>query len=435
MAGREYPWHVQVLVPNVRLDIARGGGSGLHVLGQALFSMVRGDSARIPQELIDVGFHPDSTQWYVEGWRDMTGFTAFTNHPPVASMSLTPGTGIDPVAVRVDASRSRDDDGIIKSYRFDFNDGVVFTQTSPICMHTFHAGQWYVTVTVTDDQGDQSSVGMPIMIWAPGTQPNLARNPSFEVDSKGWNSYAGSLLQRVDGAGHDGAIGLQITGPPVINGSFGVNDSPDMVRWTLSPGIRYRYTAWVRSASSHGLAKLRVTEYLIASGAKLGLATSAPVTLSPDWQQLTVDYTTTSANSTLDFQVRDFPITGSEVFFTDDITIRNVSGPGAGTGMAAWYNGQDDPVTLEPRLSPSPMHGSGTLRFMTSTPGTLRVEVLDLAGRRVRSLVDDRNAPAGLYELPILRVGDDGQRLGAGVYFYRVIAREGVKSGRFVMLQ
>jgi hypothetical protein len=207
-----------------------------------------------------------------------------------------------------------------------------------------------------------------------------------------------------------------------------------MVRWTLGPGIRYRYTAWVRSPSSHGLAKLRVTEYLIAGGVKLGMATSAPVTLSPDWQQLTVDYVTTSANTTLDFQVRDFPIVPSEVLITDDITIRNVTSPGAGTGMAAWYDGED-PVSMQPRLVPSPIHTTGTLSFMTSQPGVLRVEILDLAGRRVRRVMDERDAPAGLYELPIGPLTDDGRRLGAGVYFYRIEMGEGVHTGRFVRLQ
>jgi hypothetical protein len=214
-----------------------------------------------------------------------------------------------------------------------------------------------------------------------------------------------------------------------------VNDSPDIVRWTLSPGIHYRYTAWVRSPSSHGQAKLRVTEYLISTGARLGLVTSAPVTLSPDWQQLTVDYTTTSANSTLDFQVRDFPQAPGEMFVTDDIAVRNVTSDGAGTGMAERHDFDDsEQIALAPSLSPSPIHDSGTLRFMTSETGPLRVELLDLAGRRVRNVYDEREAPAGVYELPIGRVGQDGIRLSAGVYFWRVAAREGVKSGRFVLL-
>jgi hypothetical protein len=160
------------------------------------------------------------------------------------------------------------------------------------------------------------------------------------------------------------------------------------------------------------------------------------VKLSPTWQRLYVDYTTTAANSTIDFQVRDFPLVPSEVFVTDDIGVRNITSVGAGSGMAMGMEDVDGAggVAFEPRLTPMPMRNSGTLRFATSQSGALRVELLDLSGRRMRLLKDDADAPAGAYELPIGRVGEDGVRLSAGVYFWRVAARDGVKSGRFVML-
>ena len=366
--------------------------------------------------------------------RTITLYVNPPNRPPVGSLAVNPATSIEPAMVRLNASASRDGDGRIVSYRFDFGDGTSFTQATPEIDHVYSAGYWRAQVTVTDDDGAQGVGGADVQVAPIGSVPNLARNPSFEFDTRYWNSYAGSLLERVTGAGHDGNFGLQISGPPVINGSFGINDSPDMVRWTLGPGLRYRYTAWVRSVSSHGLAKLRVTEYLIAGGIKLGMATSNPVALSPDWQQLTVEYTTTSANSTLDFQVRDFPIVPSEVFITDDIAIRNVTAVGAGTGMATWYQG-DDLVAMDARLVPMPMHGNGTLSFMTSQSGALRVEILDLAGRRVRRVMDDREAPAGLYEFPITRAGDDGSHLGAGVYFWRIDSREGVDVQHFGDIQ
>jgi len=153
-----------------------------------------------------------------------------------------------------------------------------------------------------------------------------------------------------------------------------------------------------------------------------------------------VEYVTTAANSTLDFQVRDFgPASGS--FITDDIAVRNMTGPGTGMaigkedvdGAEMEDNGAGE-VAFEPALSPMPMREAGTLQFVTSQSGALRVELLDLSGRRVRLVKDDADAPAGAYELPIGRVGADGVCLSAGVYFWRVAARDGVKSGRFVML-
>jgi hypothetical protein len=89
---------------------------------------------------------------------------------------------------------------------------------------------------------------------------------------------------------------------------------------------------------------------------------------------------------------------------------------------------------MEPRLVPVSIHDSGMLRFMTSGPGVLRLEILDLAGRRISRLMDEREAPAGLYELPVGRASQDGIRLGAGAYFWRIQSREATKAGRFVML-
>ena len=76
----------------------------------------------------------------------------------------------------------------------------------------------------------------------------------------------------------------------------------------------------------------------------------------------------------------------------------------------------------------------GVLRFATSQPGRLRVEVLDLAGRRVRRLMDETDAPPDVYLLTVGVRGADGGRLSPGVYFYRIESTDGVRMGRFVML-
>jgi hypothetical protein len=56
-----------------------------------------------------------------------------------------------------------------------------------------------------------------------------------------------------------------------------------------------------------------------------------------------------------------------------------------------------------------------------------------MAGRKVRILLDDPSAPAGLYELPVEQRAS-GQPLSAGIYFFRIRAAEGVSSGRLVFI-
>jgi hypothetical protein len=58
--------------------------------------------------------------------------------------------------------------------------------------------------------------------------------------------------------------------------------------------------------------------------------------------------------------------------------------------------------------------------------------VFEITGRRVRVLLDEPFAPAGLHQIPVdLRDGRGG-RLSAGMYFYVVRAAEGRSTGRFV---
>jgi hypothetical protein len=68
--------------------------------------------------------------------------------------------------------------------------------------------------------------------------------------------------------------------------------------------------------------KLRFREYSISSGALLG-TTTAQVTLTTSWQQVTVSYTITAPGSTLDFNAylssADAP--PGSCFYADDAAV------------------------------------------------------------------------------------------------------------------
>ena len=276
--------------------------------------------------------------------------------------------------------------------------------------------------------------------------PNLVRNPSFEVDASGWGTFYNSTIERVAG-GYDGLYALQMTGTTAIDWGFGVNDSPDWIRPTTAAGKRYRFSAHVRSLANHGIARIRIREYVIATKALLGQISTFGLSLTPTWQTLVVDYTTLSAGSTLDVQVKDSPIVPGEVFLTDDISIKDITGlPGLPIAAGEIELGPDGPapdgpapenVTLSFRAAvyPSPIQTSAVLSFTTSRSGALRVDLLDLAGRAVRRLDDESEATAGVHTLAIDGMREDGQRMRPGMYFYRIVADEGQLTGRFVMLR
>jgi hypothetical protein len=65
-------------------------------------------------------------------------------------------------------------------------------------------------------------------------------------------------------------------------------------------------------------------------------------------------------------------------------------------------------------VSPNPLRGAGTLRFDLRSASGVRLELFDVRGRRVRTLVDGARLPAGRHAVTLS--SDD---LLPGVYFAR----------------
>ena len=107
----------------------------------------------------------------------------------------------------------------------------------------------------------------------------------------------------------------------------------------------------------------------------------------------------------------------------------------AGTPTALAVEGATAPVhaTLAaPR--PNPFRLGTTLDFALDRRASVRLEVLDLSGRRVRLLVDELREP-GRYTERWSGRDDDGHALGAGVYFVRLAAGQMSSIQRVVLLR
>jgi len=86
-------------------------------------------------------------------------------------------------------------------------------------------------------------------------------------------------------------------------------------------------------------------------------------------------------------------------------------------------------------VAPNPLNPSGVLAFNTVKAGRVRVTMFDLHGRFVRTLMETPHLPAGRHALTIDGLGERGQALPSGVYFYQVTSADGSIAGRFAILK
>jgi len=85
-----------------------------------------------------------------------------------------------------------------------------------------------------------------------------------------------------------------------------------------------------------------------------------------------------------------------------------------------------------PAVFPNPFTASATIAYELAAPGAVRLEVLDLAGRRIAVLVDSE-APAGRHEAVWDGRTESGARAARGIYFARLVTAGGVRTAKMVL--
>ena len=85
-----------------------------------------------------------------------------TNQAPTADVSAAPVSGDASLTVSFDAGGSSDADGSIVSYHWNFGDGAVGSGNN--VNHTYQAGQFTATLTVTDDAGATDTASVVISV-------------------------------------------------------------------------------------------------------------------------------------------------------------------------------------------------------------------------------------------------------------------------------
>lgn len=108
---------------------------------------------------------------------------------------------------------------------------------------------------------------------------------------------------------------------------------------------------------------------------------------------------------------------------TPDNPPTDVAGPVRGTPALLWIAGEN------------PTAHAAKLGYKTELDGPLQIEVFDVRGARVRTVVDEARTPRGIHTATWDLRGDRGERVSSGVYFVRMRAANSVLTRRVTVVR
>jgi flagellar hook assembly protein FlgD len=83
---------------------------------------------------------------------------------------------------------------------------------------------------------------------------------------------------------------------------------------------------------------------------------------------------------------------------------------------------------------PNPFNPATTIRYSIAQDENVSLVVYDVAGRQVRTLVENRQR-ADVYKVTWDGVNDHGERVASGMYFYRLAAGKFVETRKMMLLK
>jgi predicted GH43/DUF377 family glycosyl hydrolase len=258
-------------------------------------------------------------------------------------------------------------------------------------------------------------------------QPNMIRNGSFETGTTPWTFYT-------NGTGTFSTVspGTQGTRAGKISiGTPGTNVQLAQVGVTLQPNTLYRLSFDAYSNTGHDL-----TVYLQRNTSpytNYGL-NNFVCNLTNTWQHFAIAFTSSGfASSTSDSRLRfwfaPYDAAG-DAYFVDNVVLSPASLEGASTERVTATTDTELPTqVLLQQNHPNPFNPSTTIEYAIPEGGAVEIEVLDVLGRRVATLVNEKK-PAGTYT-----VHWDATGVSSGVYFYRLKTGDFVQTKRMLLLR
>jgi PKD repeat protein len=353
-----------------------------------------------------------------------------------ANFSGTPTSGVAPLTVNFSDLST----GSPTSWSWNFGDGGTSTARNPSHAYTT-VGSYNVTLTATNACGSDAEVkNAYITVTAPGGWTTI----TYDTFETGLGSYSdgGSDMSRYTGGtyAYQGVAAADIQDNSGTASAFTHTLTYNVSAYTTQE-ITFYFRAqsmetgddfWVRYYN--GSAWQTVATYVAGTGFVNGTFYSATVTL-------TKGPYTFPTNARLRFQC-DAGDNNDDVYI-DAITWRGSTGTFAARGSGGLVaistdkgaQGARQATAFEPLATsldqncPNPFKPRTAISFSLVEAGSVRLEVFDVSGKRVASLVNEVRS-AGRHTVLF-----DASALSSGSYFYRLIADGVVEQKKMVLLK
>jgi hypothetical protein len=338
-----------------------------------------------------IGVFPITVRVTDSGIPPMSDFETITiqvnleSHPTADAGG--PYTGIVNTPVSFDGTGSSDPGGEVLTYAWDFGDGHTGVGATPL--HTYTApGVYNVILRVTDPNGnfDEDVTTVTILPEVPAT---LVLKNGKSTISLGDNSAVKLGIEE-----------LELPYTDVIVGTIRLSTDFPNAGTVAECAADPKHTR-IGDLDRNGVPDLEV-RFPIACVRNLFGNTPNNSTVN---LILTGEFETSTGV---------VPLRGMKV-----VTIK--TGGGGGSSPVLAY--------------PNPFNPQGRLSFVTKRPGGASIQLFDLQGRLVRTLLPQQYLGAGAHEVTIDGRNDQGLRLSSGVYFYRLLTADGVSEGSISVLK
>lgn len=293
-----------------------------------------------------------------------------------------PYSGATGVAITFSGSGSSDPDGDVLTYAWDFGDGGTGSDVTASHAYT-EAGTYNVCLTVTDNGTPPRSDTKCTTATIGGTLP-----------ARVFRNRNNTLQLYTDGQTHCFQI-------EPIEGDFALDD--------VDPSsIVMKYGAIQVSAL---IGKTGIVGDTDRNGIQEFRACFSPAALR------TLFAATPTGVSTVTVIVEGALTTGAR--FQGAIT----------------FAIQKDDNQGNVAVAPNPLNPAAKVTFATSKPGSVTVEMFDIGGHRVRSILERAFMGSGVHEVRIDGFGERGEKLASGIYLIRCVSPDGDFSKSVVILK